>query len=164
MGQLHAEGTRGGTFADNYVYLKILHGRVENLFDKSRKSVYLVDEEDVVLLKVCEQCDEVACLFDRGSRGYADVDIHFVGDYTRKGRFSESGRTVEQDMVEHVPSHTCRFYINFQIFLCLCLSDIFVQPLRTQCQLGFRIVFDELRAQHPVVKFEIFHVPSVITS
>ena len=42
----------------------------------------------------------VAGFFDGGAARHADVDAEFVGDDMRQGGFAESGRAVEQHVVE----------------------------------------------------------------
>ena len=53
-GEVEADGTCGGTFADNDVEFVIFHGGVEDFFDLAVEAVDFVDKEDVAVGEVGE--------------------------------------------------------------------------------------------------------------
>jgi hypothetical protein len=60
--------------------------------------VNLVDEQDVAILEIGQQCGEIARLGDdRAGRG-AETDAEFAGDDLCEGGFAEAGRAEEQDL------------------------------------------------------------------
>jgi hypothetical protein len=63
-------------------------------------AVDLVDEEQVAFFEAREQAGEVGGFLDHGARGHADVAAHLVAEDERQGRFAETGRAGEQDVVE----------------------------------------------------------------
>ena len=60
--QRHLHRARAGALADHDVELVVLHRGIEDLLDRRRHPVNLVDEQDLVLLQVGEHAGEVARL------------------------------------------------------------------------------------------------------
>src|SRR5690625_1945304 len=50
-GQVKPDGTRGGTLAQDDVYLEVLHGRVEVFFSNASQAVDFIDEKDVAVFE-----------------------------------------------------------------------------------------------------------------
>ena len=79
---------------------EVLHCGVEDLLDDAGEAVYLVDEEDLVLLELREGGDHVAGPLDGGAGGGLDADAELGCDDVREGGLAEAGRAVEEDVVE----------------------------------------------------------------
>ena len=59
-----------------------------------------VDKQDIPRLKICQDCGEVTGAGDHRTGGRAESDAEFAGDDLRQGGFAETGRAVEEDMVQ----------------------------------------------------------------
>ena len=88
--------------ADHDVELVVLERRVEDLLDRRRHPVDLVDEEDLALLEVREHRRQVAGLLEHRARRGPHRHAQFVADDVRQRRLAEPGRAVEQDVVERL--------------------------------------------------------------
>ena len=94
--------------------------------------MYLVDEQDVALFEIGEYGGEVAGLLDGGTRGRSDIHAHLVSDDGGEGSLAETGRAVEQDMVEAVSALLRRLDIDGHILLDLLLTDILCESFRAE--------------------------------
>ena len=88
--QVDPDRARGRALADDQVELKILHRRIEDLLDRRRQAVDLVDEQDVARLQVGQQRREVAGALDHRARGGAEADPELAGDDLRQRRLAEA--------------------------------------------------------------------------
>jgi hypothetical protein len=61
------DGPRAGALPDHDVELIVFHRGIQNLFNRRRHPMDLVDEEHFARLEVRDDADEVAGLFDRRS-------------------------------------------------------------------------------------------------
>ena len=75
----------------------------------------LIDEEDVSLFEGSEQTRQVARLVQDGTGCHLHVDPHFIGYDMRQGRLSQTGRTVEQGMVQGLAAHLRSFDVDLQV-------------------------------------------------
>ena len=100
--QVDADRARAGPLADDQVELKILHRRIEDLLDRRRQPVDLVDEQHVARLQVGQQRGEIAGALDDRPRGGAEADPQLAGDDLRQRRLAEPGRPEEQHVVERL--------------------------------------------------------------
>ena len=102
MRQVDADRARARTLADDQIELKILHRRIEDLLDRRRQAVDLVDEQHVARLQVGQQRREVAGALDHRARGGAEPDPHLARDDLRQGGLAEPRRAGKQHMVERL--------------------------------------------------------------
>ena len=96
----HLHRPRARTLPDDDVELVVLHRRIEDLFDGRRQPMDLVDEEHLVLLEVGEHRRQVARLLDHRPGGRAHRHAQLVADHVGQRRLAESGRSVEEDVIE----------------------------------------------------------------
>ena len=97
-GEVHAP--RLEALVDDPGNEEVLHCGVEDLLDDAGEPVYLVDEEDLVLLELGEGCDHVAGPLDGGAGSGLDADAELGGDDVCESGLAEAGRAVEEDVVE----------------------------------------------------------------
>lgn|GEM_PF-5723190 len=90
----------GGALADHDVDFAVFHGGVEDFFDLAGEAVDFVDEEHGVGFKVGEDPDEIPGAHDCGAGSDVDDSLHLRCDDVGEGGFAESGRTVEEKVVE----------------------------------------------------------------
>ena len=64
----HLHRARARALADHDVELEVLHRRIEDLLDRRRQAVDLVDEQDLARLQVRQDAGEVARLLDHRAR------------------------------------------------------------------------------------------------
>ena len=93
---------RGGAGADDEIELKVLHGGIEDLFDRGVEAMDLVDEQYVARFEVGELRGKVARLGDHRPGGRAEIDSKFARNDLRQRRLAEAGRADEQHMVERL--------------------------------------------------------------
>ena len=140
MRQIYAYAARGGSLAYNYIERAVLHGGVKNLLHRALKPVYLVDKQNVAVRETRQKRGKIAGLFYGGTARYAQIRAHLCGDYSRKRGLSETGRTVQQHMVERVSALLCRLYVYFQVFLDLGLSDIILKAAGSERRLRLAVL------------------------
>ena len=64
----HLHRSRAGPLPDHEVELVVLERRIEDLFDRRRQAVNLVDEQDVARLQVGQDRGQIAGLFEHRAR------------------------------------------------------------------------------------------------
>ncbi len=99
-GEVEADGASGRALVDNDIDPEVLNGGVEILFDDFGQAVNFIDEEDISLLKSGEETGEIACFFNRGTRGGANGGIHFRAQDVGESGFPESRRSTEEKVIE----------------------------------------------------------------
>ena len=99
---LEPHGARARSLAEHDVERVVLHGRVEDLLDRVAEPMDLVDEQDVALAEAGEDGRQVAGALDGRSGGRADLGAHLRGHDVGERGLAESGRTVEQDVVDRL--------------------------------------------------------------
>ena len=132
FGQVDLDRTRRRPLADDEVELIVLHRRIEDLLDRRIKPVDFVDEEDVAVLEVGEQCRQIACLRDDRPRGRAEIDAELTRHDLRQRRLAESRRPDEEHMVERLAAALGGLDEHFQVGARRRLADELVERLRPQ--------------------------------
>ena len=99
-GEIQADGASGRALVDNDIDPEVLNGGVEILFDDFGQAVNFIDEEDISLLKSSKETGEIACFFNRGTRGGANGGIHFRAQDVGESGFPESRRSTEEKVIE----------------------------------------------------------------
>ena len=99
-GEIQADGASGRALVDNDIDPEVLNGGVEILFDDFGQAVNFIDEEDISLLKSSEETGEIACFFNRGTRGGANGGIHFRAQDVGESGFPKSRRSTEEKVIE----------------------------------------------------------------
>ena len=112
--QLQANGTGGGTLANDDIEGIVFHGRVEYLFDGFTKAVNFIDEKD------------------GRTGGDLDVDAHLVGHHVRQCGLAQAGRPVKEHMVERLAALAGSRDQDAEVFLDIFLTDQISERLRTQ--------------------------------
>jgi hypothetical protein len=101
--QVDPDRARRRPLADHQVELELLKRRIEDLLDRRRQAVDLVDEQDVARLQIGQLRREVAGARDHRPGGQAKTDPELGGDDLGKRGLAEPRRPGEQDMVERFP-------------------------------------------------------------
>ena len=99
-GEIQADGASGWALVDNDIDPEVLNGGVEILFDDFGQAVNFIDEEDISLLKSSKETGEIACFFNRGTRGGANGGIHFCAQDVGESGFPKSRRSTEEKVIE----------------------------------------------------------------
>ena len=92
----------------------------------------LVDEQDVAILEIGEECSKVARLGDHRPRGGAEADAHLAREDASDRRFAETRWAVEQHMIERLAAALRRVDEHAQILARALLADELVEALRPQ--------------------------------
>src|SRR5688500_420887 len=94
--------------------------------------VNLINEEDVALLDIGEDAREITRFLDLRAGSGVKLGTRRARDQIGKGRFTESGRTGEQDMIKDISAPFRRFQHEQDPVLDLLLADEFRESRRTQ--------------------------------
>ena len=100
----------------------------------------LIDEKNITLVQIRQDCGKIALLFNGGTGGDADVDAHLCCNDVGKRGFAKAGRAVEKDVIQGVVTLLCRGNINAQILLDLFLTDVLVKRFGAQGGLNLGIL------------------------
>ena len=130
--EVNLNGAGRRSLVDHDIYAIVLHGRIQVFLHEGRQSVYLVDEEHVVLFERGEDAGEVARFVEHRTAGDLESHAQFVGDDIAQGGLSQSGRTVEQCVVERFTAIFGSLHEHLQIFHNLTLSAEIVESQRAQ--------------------------------
>ena len=104
--EIELDGTSAGAFIYHYINAIVFHGRVEVFFDHATQAVDFVDKQYVVFFQGCEDAGKVAGLVEHRAGGDFKSHSEFVGHDAGEGGLAQSGRAVEEDMVEGFVAHT----------------------------------------------------------
>ena len=88
--------------------LEVFHRRVDELFDGDWEPMDLVDEQDIAGLQPSQHRDQIGSPRQRRARCDMDLRSELSTDHVREGRFSQSGRAVEQDVLQVFTKSRCR--------------------------------------------------------
>ena len=91
-----------------------------------------VDEEHIPGVQVAEDRGQVAGSFDGRAAGDADVLSHLRRDDAGEGCFAQTGRTVEQNMVQRVMAGKGGLDINIEALFDRLLADIVPKCMGTE--------------------------------
>ena len=89
--------------------------------------MHFVDEEDVARSQVGQDRCQVARPFNGGTGSDLDVDSHFSREYVCQSGFSQSGRSVEKDVLEGFLALFGSLDLDAQVFLDQVLPNQFIQ-------------------------------------
>ena len=89
---VHGDGARAGTGADEDVHAEVFERGVDHLFDIGKQPMDFVDEEDFAVLDIAEDADEVEFLLENRAGGLLEADAEFLADDVGKSGFAEAGR------------------------------------------------------------------------
>ena len=140
--QRHLHRARARPLADDDVELVVLHRRIEDLLDRRRQPVDLVDEQHLVRLQVGQHAGQVAGLLDHRAGGGADRHAHLVADDVGERRLAEPGRAVEQHVIERLAAAARGRDRHLQVVADAVLADVLVERARAQPGLVLRVVVD----------------------
>ena len=130
----HAARARPGP--DHDVDLELLHRGIEHLLDAGRQAVDFVDEEHVARVQRAEDAGQVALPLDGRAGGGAQRDAELAGDDPRQRGLAQTGRAVEQQVVERLAAPGGRLDRDPQRVQHRLLADEFVQPRGAQRSLA----------------------------
>ena len=92
----------------------------------------LVDKQNVIFIEIGQQGSKIACLFDGRTGGDADVDTHLVGNDTGQGGLTQTGRAVQQGVIQRFTPAAGGLNVNGQVALGLFLTGIIGKQLGAQ--------------------------------
>src|SRR5207249_3340273 len=93
---------RARPLADDQVYAKIFHCRIEDFLDRGLQTVNLVEKENLLLFECGQDGRQVAFAFEQRSRARLDGGVELVSDDLRERGFPQAWRAVEQDVIERL--------------------------------------------------------------
>ena len=114
------------------VYAVVLHSRVEILLDDGRQAVNLVDEQHVVRLERRQYACQVARLVEHGTARQLEAHAQLVGNDVAQRGLSQSGRAVQQGVVERLAAVFGGLYEHLEVLHHLLLSAEVAEAQRSQ--------------------------------
>ncbi len=147
--RLHRHFDRAGAraLADDDVELEVLHRRIEDLFDRRRQAMDLVDEQHFARLQVRQDAGQIAGLLDHRPRRGARRHAELVGDDVGERRLAQARRAVEQHVIERLAALARRRNRDRQVLAHAILADVVVEPPRPEPRFVLRVVFDARRCR-----------------
>ena len=100
------------------------------------QTVDLIDKQDVAGIQIGQQSGQIAGLFNGGAGGDPDAHAHLVGDDAGQGGFAQTGRAVEQGVVQRLVAPPGGLQIHGEVGLGLLLAGVVGQKLGAQAHLG----------------------------
>jgi hypothetical protein len=116
------------TFAQHQIHTKILHRRVEELFDHARQTVDFVNEQDRAFFSVGEVGHQIGRFRQGRAGGHLDRGAQFVRNDRSKRGFAEARRAIEQNMRERLAQFFAGVDGDAETFHYRFLADDFAQP------------------------------------
>ena len=110
-----------------------------------------VDEQHLARGEVRDDADQVARLFDGGSRRRAHGDAHLVANHVRERRFSQTRRAVQEDVIERLAALLRGGNRHLQVLADPVLSDVLVEPARPQARFVLRVFVHARRGHETIV-------------
>jgi hypothetical protein len=131
---------RARTLANDEIDAEVFHGRIEDFLNGGLEAVDLVEKENFAKFKGSENGGEVAFALEKRASAGFDGHVEFVGEDLGEGSLAETGRTVEEDVVEGLFTIASGFESNGDVFLDALLADVFGESFRANAGVDARIV------------------------
>ena len=128
--ELYALGARA--FVEEDVDAVVFHRGIEILLYYGVQAVYLIDEEHIVGLEAHEDACQVAGLVEHGAGGHLEAYAELIGHDVRQRGLPQSGRAVEQGVVEGLAAQTGGLHEYAQVGYDLLLAAEVVERQRAQ--------------------------------
>ncbi len=120
----------------------------------------LVDEENVVLLQVREDRGQIAGLLDYRPGRRLQVRAHLVRHDDAERGLSETGRAVEQHVIERLAALESGLDEDLQILGHLLLTDVLTEPLWSETELVITLLRTQRDTFDERVSRVITHTPN----
>ena len=140
MGQVEADRSRGRPLPHHDIKREVLERRIENFLDHAVQAVNLVDEEDIALFEVCEDCRQVARSLNSRPARRADVRAELIGNHRGERGLAKPRRAGEQDVVGALFTLLRRLDKDSERLFHLGLSQVVAQFLRAQAAVKREVV------------------------
>ena len=145
--QVERQRPRRRALADDDVEPVVLERRVEDLFNRAREPVDLVDEENVPLAKPGQNRRHIALSFQRRSRDRAQPHAELLADDVGEACLAQARRADQQQMVERLLAATRGLERDRELLLDALLADELAQVARTQRPLELVLLRPDRRRQ-----------------
>ena len=113
--------------------------------------MYLVDEENLVLLEVREHRGQIARLLDNRPGCRAHRHAQLVPNHVGERGLAEARWSVEQDVIERFLAPARSGDRHLQVVAHAVLADVFVQRSRAESRFVLGVVFDAPRGDQTIV-------------
>ncbi len=150
--QRHFHRPGAGALADHDVELVVFERRIQNLLDRRRHPVNLVDEQHLAVAEVGENAREIAGLLEHRTRRRPDGHAELVADDIRQRRLAKAGRTVEQHVIERLAALLRRRDRHLEVLADAVLADVVVEDARAQPRFVLRVVLDAGGGHQAIVR------------
>src|SRR5262249_12125297 len=126
-----------GALPDDDVEAKVFERRIENLLDRRRQAVDLVDEQHVPGLESGENRREIALPLEGRACDAADADTELLSDDVGQAGLAEPRRPDEEHVIERLGPSARRLQRDLELLLDALLADELVQSPRPERAVEF---------------------------
>jgi hypothetical protein len=112
---------------DDDVEPVIFHRRVKIFLNRRLEPMDFIDEKDIAFFQAGEKPSELAGSFNHRSAGIFDIHAHRVRNDVSERGLAQTGRTAQQNVLEHIAPFFRRFHHQFQAFTHLHLTGEFAE-------------------------------------
>ena len=130
--QIYLYRARAGAAVNHDVDAVVLHRRVEVLLHDGRQAMDLVDEQHILRLQGGQDARQITGLVQHGTAGDLEAHAQLVGNDIRERRLTQSGRAVQERMVQRFAAITRRLHEDLQVLHHLCLAGEVLKVKRAQ--------------------------------
>ena len=138
----HLDRSGAGPLPDDDVELVVLHRRIQHFLDRRRHPVDLVDEQHVVLAEARQNRREIARPLEHRPRRRAHGDAELLADDIGERRLAETGRSVEQHVIERFAALARGGNRDLKIRANALLADVVVQRAGPEPRLVLNVFID----------------------
>src|ERR1044071_860684 len=127
--QFHCSGCR--TLPDHQIELIVLHRWIKRLLNRGGKAVNFVNEQDVMLLEICQDGGQIACMGQHETGGRAERSPHLTSNDMGNGGLPQPRGAIKNRVIERFVPLLRRLDTDPQGFFHPFLANILLQGLRT---------------------------------
>ena len=154
--QIYLDATCRRPFINHDINAIVFHGRIKIFFHHRRQAMNFINKEYIIRFETGQHTCQISRFIEHRTGGYLKADSQLVGNDIWKRCFSQSGRSVQQDMVECFATQACRLHKDAKVFHHLILSAKVLKTQRPECIL--KIPFPWSKLMFAYVKIFLFHL------
>ena len=149
---------RSRPLADNQVYAKIFHRRVQHFFYRRLQAMNFIEEENFLGFERSQNRGQVALALQQRTRAGFDRHNEFVRDDLRQRGLAQSRRPVEQHVIQRLAAAPRRLDRDLDVLFDALLADVFVQAFWANARFDARVLV-EWRSRHNSLRLSWRHHP-----
>src|SRR5271169_4215672 len=150
--------SRARALADYQIDSKILHGRIENFFERGLQPMNFVEEKEIALVERSKHGGEVALFLEQRAGANLDRHAHFICENLRESGFAQTWRAIEQNVIERLFAGTRGLDGDREIFFYARLANVIVKALWPHARFQAGVFFEGASRNQPMASVAQFHL------